>query len=660
MDILTLGLDWIEANPYWAGVAVMFIAFSESLALVGLFLPGAVMMFGIGALVGTGVLPLLPTLAWAAAGAIAGDGVSFWLGRHYHEQIRNIWPFSRYPQLLQRSIDYFDKHGGKSVLLGRFVGPIRPIIPVVAGMMEMPPSRFLVVNVISGICWAPVYVFPGIVFSATLGLAAEVATRLAFIGSILILVVIIAYWAVHRLFNLLHPRTHSFISTILAWSSRHPVVGEMPAALLDPKHPEAKGLSMLAIVILLAAVVYAIALQTIGQHGLLPNLDDYLFRLMQSLRTPAMDQILLILKGFGDLPLLVVFNVALFMWLWLRRYREAAKHWLAALALAIVLPPLLAFGIDSARPDSSPWLDGHISHAVITFGFLAIIIAREVSDSWRWWVYALGSIPVVMVAFAHLYLGAWWFSEILGGLLLGLAWVALVGIAYRRHEAGAIRIKRFAIGVTLLLLLLVPIQGRYNLEYDGPRYQRVSEPVTTISEQEWLRTAWQQLPAFRNELRAVRRHPLTLQFAGSLTALQSHLLENGWQQPVELNAYSWLRWLNTRTTIAEVPLLPQVHDGRNESLLLIQPSSENAKLLALRLWPGDVQLQNGQAIYVGNVSYLHSSNIPGSTIPETVEQFNDPLQQFAQQHGSLITQKVESESHRKDWNGERLLLQLGR
>ena len=66
-------LDWIAGHPHWAGAAVFLVAFSESLAIVGLVMPGAFLMFGIGALVALGHLEFLPTMAWAVAGAILGE-----------------------------------------------------------------------------------------------------------------------------------------------------------------------------------------------------------------------------------------------------------------------------------------------------------------------------------------------------------------------------------------------------------------------------------------------------------------------------------------------------------------------------------------------------------------------------------------------------------
>ncbi|MDH4276061.1 MAG: phosphoesterase PA-phosphatase, partial [Gammaproteobacteria bacterium] len=105
---------WIQAHPAWAGICVMLLSLGESLLIFGLIVPGTVVMFGIGALVGNGVMPLWSTIGWAILGAIFGDYLSYWLGWYYRDQIQQWWPFSRYPEILRRGQAFFQKHGGKS------------------------------------------------------------------------------------------------------------------------------------------------------------------------------------------------------------------------------------------------------------------------------------------------------------------------------------------------------------------------------------------------------------------------------------------------------------------------------------------------------------------------------------------------------------------
>jgi membrane protein DedA with SNARE-associated domain len=152
---------WIIANPTWAGLAVFSISMCESLAVVGLFIPGVVAMSIIGGLVSAGALKIVPTLLWAITGAIFGDGISYSIGRHFKHHLPHYWPFSRFPMWLTRGKEFFVRHGSKSIIVGRFVGPVRPFIPVVAGIMGMCSRRFLIANVFSAVIWAPIYMLPG-------------------------------------------------------------------------------------------------------------------------------------------------------------------------------------------------------------------------------------------------------------------------------------------------------------------------------------------------------------------------------------------------------------------------------------------------------------------------------------------------------------------
>ena len=147
-------LIWVGANPSWGLIFVFTVSFLESMVLVGILLPGIMILFGMGALIGLGVLEWVPVWIAASTGAFLGDTVSYALGRRYHEQLLDIWPFSRYPGMMERGIRFFNHHGAKSVVAGRFIGPLRPIIPAVVGIMRMRPARFIPVDAAASIAWA--------------------------------------------------------------------------------------------------------------------------------------------------------------------------------------------------------------------------------------------------------------------------------------------------------------------------------------------------------------------------------------------------------------------------------------------------------------------------------------------------------------------------
>ena len=146
--------------------------------MVGIFVPGVVLLFGVTAVAGSGVLGLWTTLSVGFVGAVLGDALSYWVGRYLHEDVRSLGPFARHPQWIDNGERFFERHGGKSIFLGRFVGPIRPFIPMIAGMLDMSWRRFLFINLFSAVVWAPAYLLPGYLLGASLRLEPDAMTRL--------------------------------------------------------------------------------------------------------------------------------------------------------------------------------------------------------------------------------------------------------------------------------------------------------------------------------------------------------------------------------------------------------------------------------------------------------------------------------------------------
>ncbi|MGF7177401.1 membrane protein DedA with SNARE-associated domain [Azospirillum doebereinerae] len=154
-------VGFIEAHADWAGAILFLIAFAEGVTVVGLLIPGVVALTATGALVAAGVLEFWTVYAAIAGGTILGDATSYWLGRIFGERLFRLWPFSKRPALRQRGEAFFHRHGGKSVFLARFVGPLRAVVPTVAGMVAMPHRQFQTFNILSAVIWAPLLMSPG-------------------------------------------------------------------------------------------------------------------------------------------------------------------------------------------------------------------------------------------------------------------------------------------------------------------------------------------------------------------------------------------------------------------------------------------------------------------------------------------------------------------
>jgi membrane protein DedA with SNARE-associated domain len=163
--------DFVAAHPQFAAWAVFLLAFSEAIPIVGTVVPGSTLIVAISALaIEADISPWLLLVA-AIAGAIAGDGASFWLGRRCHREVLHRWPLDRFPQLIARSEAFFIRYGAASVFLARFTAVVRAFVPMIAGIVRMPARQFYVANILSAVVWAPAHVFPGVVFGLLVRLA---------------------------------------------------------------------------------------------------------------------------------------------------------------------------------------------------------------------------------------------------------------------------------------------------------------------------------------------------------------------------------------------------------------------------------------------------------------------------------------------------------
>jgi len=149
-------LEFMRMNQGWAPAIVALLAFGESLAFISLLLPAWAALVGIGALISAGEINFWPIWVAASVGAALGDWLSYWIGRKLEHTVQNIWPLSRHPELIPKGEAFMKKWGVAGIFIGRFFGPLRASVPLVAGIFEMPFWRFQFANFTSAFVWAAV------------------------------------------------------------------------------------------------------------------------------------------------------------------------------------------------------------------------------------------------------------------------------------------------------------------------------------------------------------------------------------------------------------------------------------------------------------------------------------------------------------------------
>ncbi|EOG5434421.1 DedA family protein [Cronobacter sakazakii] len=164
---------FITQSVAYSLIAITLVAFLESLALVGLLLPGTVLMAALGALIGSGEVNFYEAWAVGIIGCLLGDWISFWLGWRFKKPLHR-WSFlKKHKALLDKTEHALHQHSMFTILVGRFVGPTRPLVPMVAGMLDLPVRKFLPPNIVGCLLWPPFYFLPGILAGAAIDIPPE-------------------------------------------------------------------------------------------------------------------------------------------------------------------------------------------------------------------------------------------------------------------------------------------------------------------------------------------------------------------------------------------------------------------------------------------------------------------------------------------------------
>ena len=633
---------YLSAHPNFALAAIFAAALLEALAVIGTVIPGSSVVFVGGVLIGLKVLNPWWAAGLAIAGAILGDGVSYWLGRHYQEKIRMMWPMKNYPNLFERGHAYFTQNGRKSVFVGRFLGPVRAIVPVVAGMANMPPAQFYVMNILSAFAWAGAHILPGVLFGASLQLAGAVSSRLL----IMLVATVAFFWIAARLVR--YGVGYGWPS-VTSWRdqavqrarSRSGLLSRVVLSLFDPGRPESPALLTAAVLLVGSGWLFLGVLQDVMANDPLVQTDKSVYYLLQGIRTQWVDVVMVTITELGGAAVTTAVILVVAALLALKRRWRTFAYWLAAVAFAEVLVQLLKFTLGRQRPialysgnELFSFPSGHATLSIVVYGFLAFLLARGKPPNIRTAITLVAAVLIALISFSRLYLGAHWFSDVLAGLSMGLAWVALLGIAYTYHVRNeALPAWQLSLAV---LATLVGVGGGYvggHQHADRARYAYRPQ-FETISLADWRQQAWRNFPAARSELDGEAEEPFSVQWVASADQIAATLATVGWMPPTPWSAKAVFLWILPGATMQQLPVLPKFNEGAPQKLTFVKNLDSRTRRV-IRLWPMHYRVASqgyrAQLLWIGMVTQERLRAIPGGlTLAETSSDFMTPVQTLSQ------------------------------
>jgi len=601
-------LNWLNANPGWAGFWIFVMSFVESLAFVGILVPGIIILFGIGALISLGAMDMLPIWLWGSLGAFAGDLVSYAIGRRYRGHLAEIWPFTRFPRMLERGRDYFRVHGPKSVVIGRFIGPLRPVIPVTAGMLGLVPRRFLMVDIPACILWTPAYLIPGMLFGASLEVASDYAGRMSLVLIIAVVVLWLTWWVIWTAYEFLAGHSARWLRHVIRWMRRHPVFRRIAGPLLDSSQPEVLSITMMGLflVVIFWGMVVLLFMSPFSAHP--QSIDQAVQTYALALRNHVADPIMVALMQLSRLWVLIPTSMAVLLWLIGAGRQKAALHWLVAMGGGVLLEFILGWSLRSTPMLSEAGANdlydpsAALTLATVVLGYFSVMIAKELRRRKRKWPYVITGLLLSLLVLARLYLGLDWLSGALVGVALGMAWTFVVGIAYRQRAQHPFNGMAASLIFFGMLALTFAWQVDQNVEADTAAL-KVPIPQREILSQVWWEEGWQTLPRKRTDLKSVVAPGFNFQFAGNPENLARLLEQHQWQEAEPAN---W-RWsilsLNPEPTEHTLPPLKKDYLGHSDILLLHRLGGDPEMQDAIRIWDSGVRLQpGGQPVYLGQIA----------------------------------------------------------
>lgn len=615
-DLLAGLVAWVTAYPVAALALVFVAALGESLFLFGLLVPGALFMFAFGALIGANLLPLGTTFAVAIAGTLVGDGVSYALGRRYVGRLSGLPGFKRAPRLVTRGARFLARHGGKAIIMGRLIGALRPIVPTVAGAAGLSTTRFVIMDLIATAIWAPCYILPGVVFGASLDLAAQVATRLA----ILMLAVAGIVWgvtiSVRYLLAGARLVTRRYAVGLLIWSRRHRRLGLLGPSLADPRQPEIPALAVGAMLLMLATAL-AYLLMWGWQRPVVPgHFDALTFYMIQGLQTSISDQIAFAIAQMGSPLIYLSFAAALAGVLALMGNWRAAGHWVVALGFSALVTLGLRWWL--AIPSPSGYFHGDQTDPLFlagggqdlmlcatVYGLAGLMIAAGRPVGERSYYHSITIAGVVLIALARLYLGLDWTSDLVIGLPIALVWLNMLSLSYRRQRPRRVRgapvlgvLAGFA-AVALVAGILPDTTYRAWAQAQAARMPRLIN--------DWSEDGYQRLDRHIQDIAGRESAPLNVQAVGDLTSIRETLARAGWQDAPALDLAQPLHWLVSDAAITQLAALPRIDDGRRPAVTLVHVMPGTAadvstdRRRVLRFWPtGRLRAPDRLPLWVGS------------------------------------------------------------
>ena len=437
VDLQKLLEDVSDTLGAWTYLLVGAFAFLETGAFVGLVAPGETVVILAGAVAGQGATSLYLTIAIVWTAAWGGDSASFLLGRRLGRGfVMRHGPRVRITRERFAQVEsYFSRHGGKTILIGRFIGLVRALAPFIAGSSGMRYRQFVPYSILGTGLWSGCFTLIGYLASRSLDRAAELAGRGTFLFGTVVVIGVAIVVAVRFL------RRHENRVRLVAAMERRPVLRQIVllGRRLEPQArflwqrltPGGLGLEFTGLLAALSVGLYALIAYTVvlsADPGPTPG-DMTGLEVARDLASGWLTDVADVITDLGSvavvLPLAAVAGITLGI---NRRWAELGVL-VASMAIIVVGVDALKDSVDRPRPPNAPddvhgaaFPSGHAAYSVI-YAWLAITVVARLRPGLTngTALIAVGVSITIVVGLTRIYLGVHYLSDVFSGWGLGVS-----------------------------------------------------------------------------------------------------------------------------------------------------------------------------------------------------------------------------------------------
>lgn len=628
INFLLPSIEHYHVAGYWLA---FFAALLETTFGIGLLLPGSTIILFLGALSARGYLDTGDLIWFAVVGAILGDNINYYLGRRYGPKWMEKGYWFLKSDYIDKTRNFMETHGAKSVFLGRFVPSVKEIVPFVAGSVKMNKRTFMFWNVLGAVGWGFEWVLAGYIFAQSLNLAELWLSRAGLFFAFLLIISAVLY-VLKRLiikqgkqFGIIAASLWQSIKKavksnehVARWVNKHPRSMSFLKARFDTQVFSGLTLSILTLMFVYVFALFAGIVEDLVTSDPIIAADIRIANLVTVFRTDALTKIFswVTLLGKSQVVLGFIAVAVVILWLWRK------NHYIVALLISVCGSeaftylgkltfhrPRPGFAVYAEHSFSFP--SGHATIAVALYGFLGYLIIRS-AQSWNKKVNIFFATLFVIIAigFSRIYLGEHYISDVWSGYLVGGMWLIIAASfsEWLRHEKrylqtrvpiGSARpISLFLVAIAMLFYIL------FSINYHPPlAVHPVTKPVTISS----------VLDVFKNEqmkftetLIGDKQEPINFIFLSQNDdSLVTAISDSGWILADKADISSFIQAVKAliqKTPHPSAPMSPSFWNARVQDMSFAKVPGANWLRNAhhLKVWHTNFLLKNGNSIYVGS------------------------------------------------------------